>query len=381
MLGSVLLIAAMTGWSIAELSQRDWERLLESKHTATDMVASLLAGTMAAPLTERDVAALEAGLERLRSSTMIVYAAVYAADNPSPLAEYHTGRVDAAGASEEGELQVHSSVHAPSGARLGSVALRVSLAPEVRAHRHTRARLIGYGASIAVALALLSIALMRRLVLAPLRRLATAAEQLACGDRTPLPTERDDELGELSRSFETLAATLDERARRLAAQNRRLQALFEHMGEAVMVFGGDGLLTEERSRSAERWLEARPGNSIVDTLYPEDDSLDSERHEFEGWLELAFSVPADELRAVLERAPHELKRSDGQRTMQFALSFRLVEQIGPARQLMLLATDLTEQRRLEAVEQELERDREVSSVRRPSLDLGLRARQARHGSR
>jgi hypothetical protein len=153
------------------------------------------------------------------------------------------------------------------------------------------------------------------------------------------------------------------------------------MSEAVLIFGSDRLLTEERSRSAERWLEARPGNSIVDTLYPEDESLDSERQQFEGWLELVFSVPADQLRAVLEHAPRELQRSDGQRTMQFSLSFRLMEQVGPTRHLLLLATDVTEQRRLEAVEQGIARDHEPASVRRPSLELGLRTRQARQGSR
>lgn len=378
-LGTVLLIVATTGWGVAELSQRDWDRLLESKRSATDMVASLLSGTMAVPLASRDVDTLEASLERLRSNAMIVYAAVYAADSPSPLAEYHNGHADggAPDAREAGDLQVRSSVHAPTGARLGSVVLRVSLAQEVRAHRHTRVRLIAFGAGIAGALVLLSIGLMRRVLVAPLRRLEDAAAQLARGDCAALASERDDELGGLCRCFNALASSLDERGRRIAAQNRRLQALFENMSEAILVFGSDRLLTEERSRSAERWLEARPGNSIVDTLYPEDDASESDRRAFETWLELAFSAPADTLREVLERGPRELTRSDGKHTMKFDLSFRLVEQVGSTRQLMLLATDVTEQRRLEAAEREHAHERELAGLRRPSLEL--RARHAPQG--
>jgi len=380
-LGSVILIVAVTAWSVAGLSQRDWERQLESKRAAADMVASLLSGTMAAPLTGRDVGALTTALERLRSNAMIVYAAVYA-DGPNPLAEYHNGHADGStDGRDEGDLQVQSSVHGPNGSRLGSVVLRVSLAQEVRVHRHTQARLIGFGAGIAIALALLSVAMMRRVLVAPLRRLECAAEQLARGACAAVPTDRDDELGGLSRCFNALASTLDERGRRIASQNRRLQALFENMSEAILVFGSDRLLTEERSRSAERWLEARPGNSIVDTLYPEDDSLESERRAFEAWLELAFSVPADTLREVLERGPRQLQRSDGQRTMSFELSFRLVEQVGAARQLMLLATDVTEQRRLEAAERDRARETELTGMRLPSIDHLERPRHAPHGSR
>jgi hypothetical protein len=153
------------------------------------------------------------------------------------------------------------------------------------------------------------------------------------------------------------------------------------VSEAILVFGSDRLLTEERSRSAERWLEARPGNSIVDTLYPEDESLESERRAFEAWLELAFSAPADTLREVLERAPRHLKRSDGQRAMCFELSFRLVEQMGATRQLMLLATDVTEQSRLEAAERERAQERELPGMRRQSIELRERTRHAPHGSR
>jgi two-component system, chemotaxis family, sensor kinase CheA len=367
--GTVFLVLCVTGITVMELTHREWERLLESKRTAADMVANLFAGTMAPALDFGDAEAVKAGLDGLRSNTMIVYAAVFAAEGKNPLAEYHNGRGDGGpsdGARAEGEIQVQSSVHNPTGARLGSVVIRVSLAREVHAFRRTRARLIGFGALFATALASLLVVIMRRVLVAPLGRLEAAAIRLAAGDRVEVPADRDDELGSLSRAFNSMASAIDDRERRIAAQNRRLQALFDNMGQAIMVFGSDRLLTEERSRSAERWLDARPGNSILDILYPEDDSLDIERQAFDAWLDVALNAPADKFRELLELAPRELERRTHSETMFFQLSFRLAEQLGSARQLMLLATDVTEQRRLErsVVEKDREHERELSALRR-----------------
>ena len=367
--GTVFLVLCVTGVTVAELTRHEWQRLIESRRTAADMVASLFAGTLAPALDFGDLESVKGHLAGLHSNAMIVYAAVFPADSPSPLAEYHNGRGDGGppdAARAEGEIQVQSGVHSPTGVRLGSVVLRVSLAQEVQAFHRTRARLIGLGALVAVALASLLVVIMRRTLVIPLGRVEAAALQLAAGERVLVPTDRDDELGSLSRAFNSMAANIDDRERRIAAQHRRLQALFDNMGQAIMVFGSDRLLTEERSRSAERWLDARPGNSIVDILYPEDDSLDIERQAFEAWLEVAFTAPADRFRELLSLAPQTLTRVVGSETMFFELSFQLAEQLSSARQLMLLATDVSEQRRLErsAAEKDVEHEREVSTLRR-----------------
>lgn len=359
----------VTSITVMELTQREWQRLLDNKGTAADMVANLFAGTMAPALDFGDVDAIKAGLGGLRSNAMIVYAAVFSADGKNPIAEYHNGRGDGGpsdAARAEGEIQVQSGIHSPTGARLGSVLIRVSLAQEVHAFRRTRARLIGFGAVFAAGLASLLVVIMRRVLVAPLGRLESAAIQLAAGDRVEVPADRDDELGSLSRAFNSMASAIDERERRIATQNRRLQALFDNMGQAIMVFGSDRLLTEERSRSAERWLDARPGNSILDILYPEDDSPDIERQAFDAWLDVAFNAPADTFRELLELAPRELERRTGSESMFFELSFRLAEQIGSTRQLMLLATDVTERRRLErsVLDKDREHERELSALRR-----------------
>lgn len=371
--GIVLLVLCVTGVTVVELTNREWQRLLESKRTAADMVANLFAGTLAPALDLGDVDAVRSRLDGLRSNAMIVYAAVFSADGTSPIAEYHNGRGDGGpsdAARAEGEIQVQSAVHGSTGARLGSVLIRVSLAQEVHAFRRTRARLVGFGALFAAGLASLLVVVMRRALVTPLARLEAGALRLAAGERVEVPADRDDELGSLSAAFNAMAAAIDERERRIAAQNRRLQALFENTGQAIMVFGSDRLLTEERSRSAERWLDARPGNSILDVLYPEDDSLDVERQAFDAWLEGVFGASADELRELLERAPRELERRSGEHSMFFDLSFRLAEQAGSTRQLMLLATDVTDRRRLER--SVADKERELTALRRLATGGGQR---------
>ena len=373
-LGATLLVVCVTGVSVTELSQREWQRLLESKRTAADMVANLFAGTMAPALDLGDVDAVKAGLSALRSNEMIVYAAVFSGDSSTPLAEHHHGRGDGdardAGRAE-GEIQVQSGIHGPTGARLGRVVVRVSLAQEVHAFRRSRAGLIGFGALFAVALACLLVLTLRRVLIAPLAGLESAALQLAAGERVPVP-HRDDELGSISRAFDSMAAQLEERDRRITTLHRRLQALLDNVGQAIVIFGADRLLTEARSRSADRWLDARPGNSIVDILYPEDDSLEVERQAFDAWLDVAFAAPADELRELLERAPRELVRHTGTRTLCLELSFRLAEPGGASRQLMLLATDVSEPRRVEhrALETERRHERELSAMRRLAAGSG-----------
>lgn len=367
--GTVLLVVCVTSLTVFELTRREWDRLVESKLLAVDMAANLFAGSIAAALDFGDVDAVKTGLDGLRSNSEIIYAAVFAGTDAKALATYEaTGRHSAPPekAREGEQIEVSSAVRSPTGTHLGSVLIRVSLTREEQAFRRTRVNLIGFGALFAAALASLLVVVMRRVLVVPLGRLQAAAMQLAEGERVVVPADRDDELGSLSHAFNSMAASIDERERRIANQNRRLQALLDNMGQAIVVFGADGLLTEERSRSAERWLDARPGNSLLDILYPEDDALDIERQAFEAWLEVVFSSPAEKFRELLELAPQVLTRQIGSAEMHFELAFRLAGQAGPARQLMLLATDVTEQRRLErsVLEKEREHERQLSALRR-----------------
>jgi hypothetical protein len=219
-LGTVLLVSCVTGVTVMELTHREWERLLESKRTAADMVAHLFAGTVAATLDFGEIEAVQTGLGGLRSNSMIVYAAVFSADNQNPVAEYHNGRGDGspADAHGEGEIQVQSAVHSPTGAHLGSVVIRVSLAQEVHAFRRTRARLVGFGALFAAALASLLVVIFQHL--------HTIRAEARCFDLPRLEREVEgveNELGRIRRDgYQQRGTDHDELGRGLTRVGRRL---------------------------------------------------------------------------------------------------------------------------------------------------------------
>jgi two-component system chemotaxis sensor kinase CheA len=366
-LGTLLLVVCASSLVLVELTRFEWQRLVQSKHTAADMVAKLFASSVAAALDFADKDALQTALDGLRSNTQIVYAAVYPPDRAAPLAEYRP-RVGAARAvlRPEEAIEVTDTVRSPTGGTLGSVLIRVSLEQEELIFRHTRARLVGFGAFFAVALATLLVGVARKILVLPLSRLQAAAVQLAVGERVQVPIERNDEIGRLSRTFNAMAASIEERGQRIASQNDRLQALLDNMGQAILVFGEDGLLTRERSRSAERWLGAHAGRSVLDTLYPADEDLGIERQAFEAWIEVVFSSAPERFQELLTLAPQTLTRHIGAEQLHFELMFRLPEQATGPRQIMLLATDVSERRRLEQAVAKKDREHElqISALRR-----------------
>jgi two-component system, chemotaxis family, sensor kinase CheA len=366
-LGTLLLVVCASSLVLIELTRSEWRRLVESKHTAADMVASLFASSVAAALDFGDKDALQTGLDGLRSNSQIVYAAVYPRDSATPLAEYRPRLGAAPAASGAGDaIEVTDAVLSPTGSALGSVVIRVSLAQEELIFRHTRARLLGFGAFFAVALAALLVGVARKVLVLPLSRLQEASVQLARGERVQVRVERNDEIGRLSHTFNSMAASIEERGQRIASQNERLQALLDNMGQAILVFGPDALLTEERSRSAERWLGARAGRSVLDTLYPAEAELEIERQAFEAWIEVAFASEPARFAELLELAPQSLTRRIGSENLHFELMFRLQEQATGPRQIMLLATDVSERRRLEQAVAEKDRAHELqlSALRR-----------------
>ena len=107
-----------------------------------------------------------------------------------------------------------------------------------------------------------------------------------------MPVQRDDEIGRLSRTFNSMAQIIDERERRIAASHCRLQNLLDHMGQAIVVFDAQGRLTEERSRLAERIFGASAGATVVDQLYPVSEGAEMEREAFQAWVEAAFTGDA-----------------------------------------------------------------------------------------
>jgi two-component system chemotaxis sensor kinase CheA len=362
--GTVLLIAAVTALVVTELTRLEWERLMESKRSAATMMAGLFAGSLEAALDFGDYEAVKGRVEGLRSSTEILNAAVIAKGQPGTVAEYR--RADGAACASGDCVEVTQAVVNPTGLELGSVSIQVSLDREKRAFNEARSRLMLLGTFFSLGLASVLIFVARRVLVTPIARLEAAAEGLASGALVEVPVLRDDELGRLSRTFNAMAHTIDERERRIATSNRRLQSLLDNMAQAIVVFDADGRLTEEHSRQAERVFGAVAGAGISDLLFPPALTSEIEREAFKAWIEVAFNAGPEQFLGLVELAPRTATVRRDAEDLELDLEFRLVPREDQADQIMLLATDVTEKRRLErsVAQKELEHEAQLSAVRR-----------------
>jgi len=156
----------------------------------------------------------------------------------------------------------------------------------------------------------------------------------------------------------------------LLARNRdELAELFDSMGQGVVAFGADGIVTGRHSAQARKVFarDSLEGMSILDLLYGEHPEYDLNREELRVWLEAVFQAKDDEVGEVLSFAPQQCVRGEGTSGEQhLRLEFRPLLTGGRLTRMMLLATDDTERVRLrrEADEEKAARELALSKLRR-----------------
>jgi two-component system chemotaxis sensor kinase CheA len=362
--GTVLLIVGVTALLVKELTRVEWQRLLDSKRRAATMMAGVFASSLEAALDFGDVKSIKSHVDSLQSAREILHAQVRGGDRSETLAEFR--RSEDVVCSSEDCVEVVEPIVNPAGQELGSVMIRVSLAREKEAFGHTRKRLVLLGTVFSLGLASVLVLVARRVLVKPLVRLEVATVELATGAAVEVPVLRDDELGRLSRTFNAMSHTITERERRVAASNARLQSLLDNMGEAIVVFGPDGVLTEDHSRQAERMFGVTAGVRISDLLFPSGSASELERDAFCAWVEVAFATPAERFSELLELAPRAACLGAPEHALELELEWRLVSRAQAPAQIMLLARDVTEKRRLErsVAQKDLEHEAQLSAVRR-----------------
>lgn len=133
--------------------------------------------------------------------------------------------------------------------RLRLVERRAVAAREADAHAAATRAVIGavLAGGLFILLTISAVVYQRRTVLEPLRRMAAAASQLEHGDlAVRVEAGRDDEIGELGRSFNAMAASLDATQAELEAQNAELGQVNAQLRER-----GEELAATARELSAE----------------------------------------------------------------------------------------------------------------------------------
>ena len=376
-MGAVITVAS--GLVFLELSRREEQSLIAQKTTAAAMVADLFAVSLSAPLDFGDADAVDVELAKLHSSRDIVYAAVWSEGGSRPL-----GELGASGGSPralpsdrdkdrlsvfDDRVEVVRLVVGRDDKHVGGALLTFSLAAEKAAFESTRARLFWISLGLAFGTMALLLGIVRRQIVAPLERLGGAANRLARGETgTKVAIASRDEIGRLGDAFNAMSAAISDREERLAAANRSIRELFDHMRQAIVVFDRDGVVGDACSHQATVVFGAPTleGRNVTELLYPGFEAWTPERTAFTEWLELAFEVPLtawDELRAV---APREvaLAGAGGERILELELEPVLED--GKVARVMLLATDVSETRGLEraARVQGAAHERQIAAMRR-----------------
>lgn len=368
------LVAAVSLMVAFELARRERQHYIESKRRAGEMLTELFAASLGPALDFSDPEAIASSLRMLAQNREVVDAVVWGRDDPKPLGRLK--RDDAAPLLPRGsgvvvgenDIDIALGVKSPTGKELGSVAVRVSLARENAAFATARRRIFWLAFTLSAVVAALLVAVVRRTIISPLAKLERAARRLSRGELIEVAVERHDEIGSLGRAFNHMGRAIGERELRISAMTTRLQGLLDHMRQAIVVFDERGELGAERSKLARELFGTRAGadSNVADLLYPGDSASSVEREAFSVWLEEAASETAD-FAELAELAPREvtLPGPSGEEHL-LELEFRAASPEDGRKRFLLLATDVTSQRKLErtAVAQEREHQKQLSAMRR-----------------
>jgi diguanylate cyclase (GGDEF)-like protein/PAS domain S-box-containing protein len=242
----VLMLIVLTTQSLsfvnAKLEERAQLRLDEEK--------SLLVASLAEPLRRRDIAALEKVLAQVRSNDGIAYLLLFdhqgtllaqsgwdaQAAPPQP----HANLRDAAGASS-GRFDTEVVVET-QGQVLGKLRFGVSTAFTQNARRELIHEAVVTGA-VALIISGLLMAMVSYWLTRNLRELTVASERLAAGDFTVrLPVHSDDEIGNLTASFNAMAGALRSRMDALARNEAKFHAIADYSYDVELWIGTEGRL-------------------------------------------------------------------------------------------------------------------------------------------
>lgn len=376
---TVSVLALVTTLVVLELTGRERESILGAKTASATAIADLMVDSLIAPLDFHDADAVGSELSSLRSNRDLLYASVWAADENEPIrvlspsgaaAPPAKPREDAKALSlRDDRLEIVRPVTRPDGKRLGTLYLSLSLAAENAAIASTRKRIFWLSLLVVAGTATILLSIARRQIGGPLDRMMFAALRIEKGERdVRVAIGANDEFGRLAAVFNDMSAAIVERERRLADATRRLRELFDHMHQAIVVFGRDGLVEKTASAQASIIFGQTSGRHVKDLLYPQSTTLDVELQAFLDWLPLAIDSGADEWSELIALAPKEATLRDPRTgdLRYLGLEFEPIRQDGHVARIMLLATDETEVRLLENEmrAQEEEHGKQMARMRR-----------------
>ncbi len=364
-----------------ELADRERQSLVRAKEIAAAMLADLFSASLAAPLDFADTEAIEKEIADVRASPIVTCAAVWeeghggvpgeqVASGPADCVAALSPQVEAAPRVYEDRIVVSRVVLGRSGAPVGRASVVFSLGPENTAYKASRLRILALSLALAAGTATLLILIARSQIVSPLRTITAAAVRMRRGDRSArVDFSSGDEIGVLAGAFNAMGEAVADREASLQAVTQSLRELFDHMRQAICAFGPDAIVRGTVSAQAKRLFSRADleGQSIRDLLYGHGGKDAVDALAFDEWVSLAFTLQADQWSELDELAPRlAVLRRDGGEEIPLELEFRPVARSGKVERVMLLATDVSDKRRLERAVQtkDAEHARRMAAMRR-----------------
>ncbi len=107
---------------------------------------------------------------------------------------------------------------------------------------------LAIGSIVAMGIAVLFGIAFSKMITAPIKQLTANAKKLAAGDLIKrMPIESNDEIGELTQSFNYMAIKLGHTMEAIISEKNKLEKIFEHMADGVMAFDREGVLIHTNS--------------------------------------------------------------------------------------------------------------------------------------
>ena len=109
-------------------------------------------------------------------------------------------------------------------------------------------RTIGIGLILAMGITGICGIAFSNMITAPIKALTNNSKKLAAGNTiSRIPVEAEDEIGELTRSFNYMASQLSATMEVITSEKNKLEKIFEHMADGVMAFNRQGILIHVNS--------------------------------------------------------------------------------------------------------------------------------------
>jgi two-component system chemotaxis sensor kinase CheA len=258
-------------------------------------------------------------------------------------------------------VTVTKKIRNPSGKEIGTAVIVVSLAPENRAFLESRRSILELCVLLGFGTATVLVLFMHLSVVRPILRLVAASRRLQAGEtEVVVDVSSNDEVGVLARAFNDMSTAVRDRETKLDNARGAVEELLDNMRQGIVVFDRRGVLVGTQSRAASELFarESFEGVSVAALLFGDGTDWQAERQAFDAWLELAGQLDEGAWDDIAALAPHEatIVGESGPRTLD--LDFR---PLGNGR-VMLLATDVTDKRKLLATRDQ--KAREVVGLRR-----------------